>query len=216
LHWAKAYWLLAWPRSHGSVGPIRAGLAAQNWKQGSGLALAHVVAVVAVSGSPTARGGGGAALERHRDVKNPFWDNGEEWLTRVALPMAARLGGGGSPVRGHWRGRGRSLCGRRGASSRGDACGGGPERPAHGGVPDGEEEGGLSGGGDRRLWLGHTSRKSAEWLERCVGPMWSSWRLKRGRSRGVLPPMAGGVDGRRCTLTERAKADESVGVKVLN
>jgi hypothetical protein len=118
-------------------------------------------------------------------------------------------------VMGRWSGRGRSLCGRRGAPGRGDACGGrdgdevggGPERPAHGGVPGGEEEGSLSGGGDRRLWLGHTSRKSAEWLERCAGPVRSSWRLKRGRSRGVLSPMAGGVGGQRCARTERAEVD---------
>jgi hypothetical protein len=77
---------------------------------------------------------------------------------------------------------------------------------AHGGVPDGEEEGGLSGGGDRRLWLVHTSRNSAEWSERCTGPVRSSWRLKRGRSRDVLSPMAGGVGGRRCAWTERAEA----------
>jgi hypothetical protein len=77
--------------------------------------MAHVVAAVAASGSPAVREGGGTALERYRDVKNPFWGSGEEWLTGVALPMAARLGGGGSPVRGRWRGRGRSLCGRRGA-----------------------------------------------------------------------------------------------------
>jgi hypothetical protein len=32
----------------------------------------------------------------------------------------------------------------------------------------------------------------------------------------VLSPMAGGVGGQRCALTERAEADESVGVKVLN
>jgi hypothetical protein len=148
----------------------------------------HVVAVVAASGSPTARGGWGTALERHRDVKNPFWGSGEEWLTGVALPMVTRLGGGGSLVRGRWRGQGWSLCGRRGAPGRDDACGGGdeagggPERPAHGGVPDGEEEGGLSGGGERRLWLGHTSRKSVEWSERCAGPVRSSWRLKRSTS----------------------------------
>jgi hypothetical protein len=85
-------------------------------------------------------------------------------------------------------------------------AGGGLERPAHSGVPGGEEEGGRSGGGDRRLWLGHTSRKSAEWSKRCVGPMRSSWRLKRGRSRGVLSPMAGDIDGRHCTRTERAEA----------
>jgi hypothetical protein len=184
--------------------------------------MAHVVAAVAASGSPAVREGGGTALERYRDVKNPFWGSGEEWLTGVALPMAARLGRGGSPVRGRWRGRGRSLCGRRGAPGWSDACGGGDEagggleRPAHSGVPGGEEEGGLSGGGDRRLWLGHMSRKSVEWSERCAGPVRSSWRLKRGRSRGVLSPMAGGVGGRRCALTERAEADESVGVKVLN
>jgi hypothetical protein len=115
-------------------------------------------------------------------------------------------------VRGRWSGPGWSLCGRRGAPGRGDACGGGdeagggPERPAHRGVPGGEEEGSLSGGGDRRLWLGHTSRKSAEWSERCAGPVRSSWRLKRGRSRGVLSPMAGGVGGQRCARTERAEA----------
>jgi hypothetical protein len=144
-----------------------------------------------------ARGGGGGRIwlaggegrrgNNSREVpgcQEPFWGSGEEWLTGVALPMATRLGGGGSPVRGRWRGRGRSLCGCRGAPSRGDACGGrdeaggGPERPTHGGVPGGEEEGGLSGGGDRRLWLGHTSRKSAEWSERCAGPVRSSWRLK--------------------------------------
>jgi hypothetical protein len=184
--------------------------------------MVHVVAAVAASGSPAAREGGGTALERYRDVKNPFWGSGEEWFTGVALPMATLLGGGGSPVRGRWRGRGRSLCGRRGAPGQGDACRGGdeteggPERPAHGGVPGGEEEGGLSGGGDRWLWLRHTSRKSAEWSERCAGPVRSSWRLKQGRSRGVLSPMAGGVGGRRCALTERAEADESVRVKVLN
>jgi hypothetical protein len=115
-------------------------------------------------------------------------------------------------VRGRWSGPGRSLCGRRGAPGRGDACGGGdeagggPERPAHGGVPSGEEEGGLSGGGDQRLWLGHTSRKSAEWSERCAGPVRSSWRLKQGRSRGMLSPMVGGVSGRRCAWTELAEA----------
>jgi hypothetical protein len=115
-------------------------------------------------------------------------------------------------VRGRWSGPGWSLCGRRGAPGRGDACGGGdeagggPERPVHRGVPGGEEEGSLSGGGDRRLWLGHTSRKSAEWSERCAGPVRSSWRLKRGRSRGVLSPMAGGVGGQRCARTERAEA----------
>jgi hypothetical protein len=48
----------------------------------------------------------------------------------------------------------------RGRGGEGEA-GGGPERPTHGGVPGGEEEGGRSGGGDRRLWLRHTSRKSA-------------------------------------------------------
>jgi hypothetical protein len=115
-------------------------------------------------------------------------------------------------VRGHWSGRERSLCGHRGAPGRGDACGGrdeaggGPEWPAHSGVPGGEEEGGLSGGRDQRLWIGHTSRKSAEWSERCAGPVRSSWKLKRGRSRGVLSPMAGGIAGRCCARTERAEA----------
>jgi hypothetical protein len=73
---------------------------------------------VAASGSPVARGGGGTALERYWDVKNPFWGSGEEWLTGVALTMVVRLAEGGSPVRGHWRGQGRSLCGRRGAPGR--------------------------------------------------------------------------------------------------
>jgi hypothetical protein len=147
---------------------------------------------------------------------------GRRGAHRSSAPHGGAVGGGGSPVRGRWRGRGRSLCGRRGAPGRGDACGGGDEagggleRPAHGGVPGEEKEGGLSGGGGRRLWLGHTSRKSAEWSERCAGPMRSSWRLKRGRSRGVLSPMVGGVGGRRCARTERAEANESVGVKVLN
>jgi hypothetical protein len=84
-------------------------------------------------------------------------------------------------------------------------AGGGPERPTHSGVPSREEEGGRSGGGDRRLWLEHTLRKSAEWSERCAGPMRRSWRLKRERSRGVLSPMAGGIGGRYCAQTERAE-----------
>jgi hypothetical protein len=88
--------------------------------------------------------------------------------------------------------------------------------PPHCGVPGREEEGSRSGGGDRRLWLGDTSRKSAKWSERCAGLVRSSWRSKQGWSRGMLSPMAGGVGSRRCALTERAEANERVGVKVIN
>jgi hypothetical protein len=80
---------------------------------------------------------------------------GRRGAHRSSAPLDGAVDGGGSPVRGGWSGRGRSLCGRRGAPGRGDACGGGdeagggPERPTHGGVPSGEEEGSLSGRGDR-------------------------------------------------------------------
>jgi hypothetical protein len=122
--------------------------------------------------------------DHHGGVGARFEGRGRRATHRSSAPHGGAVGGGGSPVRGRWSGRGRSLCGRGGTPGQGDAYGGGdeaeggPERPTHGGVPDGEEEGGLSGRGDRRLWLGHTSRKSAEWSERCAGPVRSSWRLK--------------------------------------
>jgi hypothetical protein len=58
--------------------PISGWAGSPKLKQRRGMALAHVVAVVAASGSSAVRGGGGTALERYWDVKNPFWGSGEE------------------------------------------------------------------------------------------------------------------------------------------
>jgi hypothetical protein len=79
--------------------------------------------------------------EHHDEVGPDSMCRGGEGLTGVALPIAVRFGGGGSPVRVHRRGRGRSLHGRRGAPGQGAArggegeAGGGPEWPTRGGVP---------------------------------------------------------------------------------
>jgi hypothetical protein len=153
-------------------------------KQESSLPMARCATVAVDSGRWRNGQAGKPAGDHHGGVGGRFEGRGRRGAHRSSAPHGGAVGGGGSPVRGRWSGPGRSLCGRRGAPGRGDACGGGdearggPERPAHGGVPDGEEEGGLSSGGDRRLWLGHTSRKSVEWSERCAGPVRSSWRLK--------------------------------------
>jgi hypothetical protein len=49
---------------------------------------------------------------------------GRRGAHRSSAPHGGAVGGGGSPVRGHRRGRGRSLHGRRGAPGRGGARGG--------------------------------------------------------------------------------------------
>jgi hypothetical protein len=148
---------LAWPKLHGSaklaLRPGLLGLAARArsrgarspWRAGDG---GHRFRSLA------ARGGGktGRGSPRRSGARFEGW--GRRGAHRSSALHGGAVGGGGSPVRGRWSGRGRSLCGRRGAPGRGDACGGGdeagggPERPAHGGVPSGEEEGSLSGGGD--------------------------------------------------------------------
>jgi hypothetical protein len=109
---------------------------------------------VAVNSGRWRHGEAGKPVEDHHDgVGDRFEGRGRRGAHRSSAPHGGAVGGGGSPVRGRWSGRGRSLCGRQVAPGRGDACGGGdeagggPERPAHGGVPSGEEEEGLSAEG---------------------------------------------------------------------
>jgi hypothetical protein len=106
-------------------------------------------------------------LEHEEAVGDWFEEAEERGLTRndvstVAAPCRrGHIDGGSVPWSARLTPRPENIVEPgRGRGGEGEA-GGGPERPAHGGVPGGEEEGGHSGGGDRRLWLRHTSRKSA-------------------------------------------------------
>jgi hypothetical protein len=80
--------------------------------------------------------------EHHDEVAARFDVPGRRGAHWSSAPHGGAVDEGGSPVRGHRRGRGQSLHGRRGASGRGGAHGGedeagrGPEWPARGGVPD--------------------------------------------------------------------------------
>jgi hypothetical protein len=108
---------------------------------------------------------------------------GRRGAHRSSAPHGGAIGGGGSPVRGHRRGRGRSLHGRRGAPGRGgarggeDEAGGGPQWPARGGVPD---------GGRRRRSLVIALRRGAPRLGSCRQTLGQLlWRLeaRQGVSR---------------------------------
>jgi hypothetical protein len=107
-------------------------------------------------------------------------------------------------VRGHRRGRGRSLHGRRGAPGRGGArggegeAGGGPEWPAHGGVPD-------SGRRRRPLVAALRGGCSSAWL---VEANARAAALEVGGTSGRFTSVASDSGEQRNDVGGRARAHE--------
>jgi hypothetical protein len=155
-------------------------------------------ATVAIDSGCWWHGEAGKPVGKHRGgVGARFEGSGEdEGLTGIALPMAARSGGGGSPVRGHRRGRGRSLHGRRGAPGRGGARGGEGEAVPWPEVPVGVEALVSGNGGAEESRGGRAEREEAKHGcfsvtvaargkgTRRRGRMCDAWRRRGGRWRG--------------------------------
>jgi hypothetical protein len=120
-HGPLALMALAWPKLHGPAKlALRPGLRPKHGRSSHG-----APAAVAVDSGRWRHGEAGKPVGDHRDgVGARFEGSGRRGAHRSSAPHGGAVGGGGSPVRGHRRGRGRSLHGHRGAPGQGGARGG--------------------------------------------------------------------------------------------
>jgi hypothetical protein len=133
---------LAWPKLHGptklALRPGLLGLAAHAQSRGEApMARRRRWPSIPVTGGTGRRGNrsGITAVEWGPDLRG----RGRRGAHRSSAPHGGAVGGGGSPMRGHRRGRGRSLHGRRGAPGRGGGRGGEGEAIPRSEVPVGVE-----------------------------------------------------------------------------
>jgi hypothetical protein len=130
---------LAWPKLHGPAKlALRPGLAAHARSRGGApMARRRRWPSIPVAGGMGRRGNrsGITAAEWGPDLRG----RRRRGAHRSSVPHGGAVSGGGSPVRGHRRGRGWSLHGRRGAPGRGGARGGEGEAIPRSEVPVGVE-----------------------------------------------------------------------------